>query len=335
MFAERKAYYRDLGRLRDSQVILYFLGDRKGGLGTQMHAEVLDRFVRHLDALPDYNGKISLVLYSRGGDTLAAWSIANLLRQYCVELEIIVPAKAHSAATLLCLSANCLLMTKQATLGPIDPSVNTPLNPGILGASPESRYSVSVEAIRGFIDLAKKEFGIERQEDLTQVLSRLVEHVHPLVLGEVYRVQKQINELADKLLGYHLSESSKKKEITKFLSKETGSHDYTISRNEASELGLPVKKPTSDEYIIIQNLYNDICVELELHVEFDRLTLLGQQPHQEYVAKRALIESLVGGSDCFMTEGTLSPANVQGKDGVFQDGVEDRKNFEGWRHFDE
>jgi membrane-bound ClpP family serine protease len=85
-----------------------------------MHPEVLDHFVKHLDAIGDVP-KISLLLYTRGGSTLAAWSIVNLVRQFCDQFEVIVPFKAHSAGTLVCLGADSILMTKQATLGPVDP----------------------------------------------------------------------------------------------------------------------------------------------------------------------------------------------------------------------
>jgi membrane-bound ClpP family serine protease len=95
---------------------------------TQIHPEALHYFTHHLDSfgLPQ---KISLLLYSRGGSTLAGWSIANVIRQFCQHFEVIVPATAQSAATLIALAADEIMMTKQATLGPIDPSTNGALNP--------------------------------------------------------------------------------------------------------------------------------------------------------------------------------------------------------------
>jgi ClpP class serine protease len=69
-----------------------------------------------------------LYLYTRGGNTLAAWTLVNLIRNFCKDFEVIVPFNCHSAGTLISLGANRIVMTKQATLGPIDPSVNGPLN---------------------------------------------------------------------------------------------------------------------------------------------------------------------------------------------------------------
>ena len=52
-----------------------------------------------------------------------------MIRLFCDEFEVIVPSKAHSTATLICLGADRVVMTKQATLGPIDPGINDPPNP--------------------------------------------------------------------------------------------------------------------------------------------------------------------------------------------------------------
>ena len=246
MYQDRIELYKQLETERESRVLVYVTGDRRG-LETKIASEVLDLFVEHLDLMGDVD-KISLYLYTTGGVTLAAWGIANLIRQFCEEFEVIVPAKAHSAGTLICLGADRIIMTKQATLGPIDPSVNTPLNPSIPGAPPTARMPVSVEAINGFIELAK-ETGIKDSGDYATVLSILTQHVHPLVLGEVYRSRSQIRMLGERLLSKHLDNEEPTKEkiekILDFLCSESGSHDYKIYRQEArDELGLTIRPYT-------------------------------------------------------------------------------------------
>lgn len=55
-------------------------------------------------------------------------------------------------------------MTKQAMLGPIDPSVNGPLNPAIPGVpGPNAKVPVSVEYVNAYIEMANKDFGITDQ----------------------------------------------------------------------------------------------------------------------------------------------------------------------------
>src|SRR5262245_50165628 len=101
---------------------------------SQISNDSVDLIGDHLDEIFPAE-KISLILYTIVGNTMAAWNLVNMLRMFCDELEIIVPARARSAGTLMCLGANKVLMTKQATLGPIDPSLSGPLNPQIPGAA--------------------------------------------------------------------------------------------------------------------------------------------------------------------------------------------------------
>ena len=83
----------------------------------------------------------------------------NLIRIFCDELEVLVPMKALSAGTLISIGADRIVMTKQAALGPIDPSVNHPLNPQVsIDGRPPKLVPVSVESVRGY--LAWRDFQI-------------------------------------------------------------------------------------------------------------------------------------------------------------------------------
>lgn len=339
MFKDRLENYKTLEKLRNSKVLVYFTGDRPG-METQMHPEVIDRFVDHLDNF-NSSKKITLILHSRGGDLSAGWSIANLIRSFCDEFEVIVPYRAHSAATLLCLGADKIIMTKQATLGPIDPSVNTPLNPPIPNAGPNARMPVSVESIKGYIELAKTEFGIKRSEDMTQVLSFLTSEkgIHPLVLGSVFRARAHIRMLAKNLLDKQLKKAKNKKlkidKIVHFLCSDSGSHDYTINRSEARDsLGLMIEKPDDDLYRIILNIYKDIEEELQLKNRFEPSLLVSQSESQNFSCKRALIESIDYKSDVFMSEGRITKQSIQTPNGsIIQ--LQDHRTFEGWRRENE
>ncbi len=80
-------------------------------------------------------------------------------------------------------------MTKQAALGPIDPSVNNPFNPQINMGSQMRQVPVSVEAVLGYLGAAKDELKITSEQHLTNVLLGLASQVHPLVLGEIFRAE--------------------------------------------------------------------------------------------------------------------------------------------------
>jgi ClpP class serine protease len=182
-YAQRQALYKKIERARKSRVVAFLTGDRPG-MQTQISPDAVDLFVDHLDAIFPAK-RISLILYTLGGSTMAAWNLVNMLRLFCDELEIIVPSKARSAGTLMCLGADKIVMTKQATLGPIDPSLSGPLNPQIPGAAPDARAPVSVEAVKGCIEMAKGDFGVKDGSDMARILTELSNKVHPLVLGAI------------------------------------------------------------------------------------------------------------------------------------------------------
>jgi len=329
MSGDRFDLYREFETLRNSKILVYITGDRKQ-LETQISSETIDLFVHHLDLI-EGTDKISLYLYTRGGLTLSAWSISNLIKQFCKEFEVIVPSKALSAGTLLCLGAKKIVMTKQATLGPIDPSVNTPLNPQIPGAPPTAKMPVSVEALNGYLDFAKEALG--EKADLTNVILTLSNSVHPLVLGESFRARNQIKTLARKLLARQIDDESRIKKILDFLCSESGSHDYTIDRKEAREdLGLEIESPDDEFYAVIKKIYDNISGTLELTKPYDPVLILGSDARKGYSFKRALIESVSGGSHCFVSEGELSQRIIQTPDGGQQRQINDSRSFEGWRH---
>ena len=114
LYKDRVELYKKLEKQLKSHVLVYVTGDRPG-FETQIAGDTIDLFIEQLDKIGIVK-KISLYLYTRGGDTAAAWNIINLLRQYCDELQVIVPHKAHSAGTIISLGANSIIMTKQATL---------------------------------------------------------------------------------------------------------------------------------------------------------------------------------------------------------------------------
>lgn len=67
---------------------------------------------------------LTLVIDSPGGDALAAEAIINVCRSYSHgDFEVIVPKRAKSAATMVCLGANKIWMGETSELGPVDPQV--------------------------------------------------------------------------------------------------------------------------------------------------------------------------------------------------------------------
>ena len=337
MRADRINLYQEIERQRGSKLIVYVTSTR-GGLETQIANDILPKFTEHLDKIGDTQ-KITLYLYTNGGNTLAAWSLVNLIRSFCEDFEVIIPANCFSSGTLICLGTDNIVMTKQATLGPIDPSVNGPFNPMIPGINdPNAKLPVSVEYVNAYIEMAKTNFAITDQRCMADILLNLSDKIHPMTLGQVFRTRSQIQMLARKLMKWHRLTSEQEDEIVKFLCSESGSHDYSIHRNEAVEhLGLHVEKPTMDLYKTIKAVYDDISTELELESPYDPGILLNQQMPYHYAFRRGLIESLYNGTDVYLSEGDLTMTKVGGGIGPMgpmppQNQLQDTRIFEGWKH---
>ena len=332
MYLDRNEIYKRIEQERNSKVIAYVTGDR-GNMGGHIASDVPDVLLEHLDTIGKQK-KISLILYTRGGDTLAAWNIVNLIREFCDEFEIIVPNKCRSAGTLISLGANNILMTKQATLGPIDPSIIRPMSPIIPNSNPPQQLSLSVESVKGYYQLLKKEFGVSGNAALSLAYNKLVDFIHPVVLGDVYRTQKQIQMLANKLLNMGSYSKKAKKEIVAFLCSDSGSHDYTINRTEARHLGLHIESPSQEVYKDLKTWYNDVCEELQLKTPYDPIKEIGPLNAKEYSFKRCIIESVDYGHDAFVSEGQLVKSVIPLPGGPQKMSLNDNRTFEGWKHFD-
>ncbi|MEM7811749.1 MAG: ATP-dependent Clp protease proteolytic subunit [Planctomycetota bacterium] len=324
----RRELLTKIGELRGSTAVLFVTSDRDG-MSARITHDCVDQFVKHLDGLGD-SKKVSLVLHTRGGDTLAGWGIANLIRQYADDVEVLVPSRAHSAGTLMGLGANRLVMTRNATLGPIDPSVQGPLNPPIPGAPPDSTMNVSAEAVNGYVAFARQ---VTDGDGMGDVMLDLAKQIHPLVLGDVYRARQQIRDLAGRLLIHQIGDADKTA-ILDFLCGDSGSHDYSIFRDEARDrLNLVVEDTDETLTKLLKDLHANYAGQMKFAEPFLPDAVLGSKQQMTYTCDRVLVESPAAGADCYRTAGIISRQTVQGPDGAQQSRFGNQSLVEGWEHF--
>lgn len=250
---------------RGSKVITYITSDRQGPVNARVAMDIIPIISSQLRKIGKQE-KIDLVLYSAGGDTLVPWRLVSLIREYCNHFSVIVPYKAHSAATMISLGADEIVMSDMSELSPIDPSTANVFNP-VDPQNPQNRIPISVEEVMSYFDLAKNKFGIKSDEELTKIFNKFVEStpsIHPLALGNINRTHNLIKILAKRLLKSH-KEPMKEDEIEKvieFLTEKLYSHQYYIGRKEAKEdLGIQsvvfADKELSDLMTEIYEEYNN------------------------------------------------------------------------------
>lgn len=281
---------KKLSQLRKSEIIIYITGDKQPQqrFGAAIALDVLPIFYQHLSKIGKQK-KLTLFLYSCGGSLDAPWPIINLIREYCDEFEVIAPFKALSAATLVCLGADKILMSPLSQLSPIDPI-------GTFQVSKDTKTSISIEDVTGFISFAKEKVNISKQDNLTEVLKKLSDEIKPSILGSINRTHSLIRELSRKILKLHKNKmkDTQIQKIIENLTEKLYSHQYLINRNEAKNIiGFEeiIQFTNPDEENLINTILNYYQVQLEINKDFNPIEILKTDIEKEYSLIRAVIKS--------------------------------------------
>ena len=117
----RQKLFSDLTDCLGRPVVTFFTSFRYPVSIDDTDVEMMEGLLRTLDM---ENG-VAVIISSPGGSGLAAERMINLLRSYSNtgEYWAIVPGKAKSAATMICLGASKILMGPASELGPVDPQI--------------------------------------------------------------------------------------------------------------------------------------------------------------------------------------------------------------------
>lgn len=235
--SERKKLIREIEEKRGSKVITYVTSDRPD-FSYQIISDIVPIMHEHILNLEndDDDLKLDLFIYSRGGDSNVPWTVVSMFREYSKKgsFSVLVPFRAHSAATMIALGADEIVMSKKAELGPIDITTHDHYNPQ--DERTGKRLPISVEDVNGYFDLLK-EAGCENSDQTVKGFELLAENVHPLALGSVSRLLKQTKLVATRLLSTRSKPFTKdvNESIVKKLSSEIYSHQHAISRTEAKK----------------------------------------------------------------------------------------------------
>jgi hypothetical protein len=213
------------------------------------------------------------------------------------------------------LGANEIVMSRLGQLSPVDPSVNTPFNPPApqQPGVPQGFLPVSVEDVRGFLDLARSETEgkLQGEEAMADVFSRLATDVRPMALGNVYRAKEQIKMLTEKLLKLHIPLDGHNRigPIVETFTRRLFSHDYLIGRKEAKEvIGPEVVDASPAIETAMMALYKSYAADMELNTIFNPDGALGQDNNKVLSFRRAYLESKDG---CYVYKTTQHLQRIQ------------------------
>ncbi len=173
--------------------------------------------------MTDPDMPLDLVLHTPGGLVLASYQIAHAIRLHEGKVTVFVPHYAMSGGTMVALAADEIVMEEHAVLGPVDPQ---------LGEYPAASL-VRLAESKPISDIDDKSWL------LADVGRKAIEQI---------RVQVR------NLLGGKYS-AEKAEELSRILTEGSWTHDYPITFEEASALGLHVTKGIPPELYQLMSLY--------------------------------------------------------------------------------
>lgn len=248
LFSKTQSVIEQVTSILGGPLITYWNNPRGSVCASDVVAlnEILERLGSH--------ETIYLFVKSDGGSGQVSLRMVNLLRQHCKNLVALVPLECASAATMIILGANQILMGPTAYLTAVDTSLNHALSPV---DRDNERVSVSLDELTRVIRLWRAE-----QVDSTEnPYKNLFAYVHPLVIGAVDRAESLSIMLCRELLAYHISDEAKAHEIAATLNSKYPSHSYPILLNEAKKIGLkaaPMPPEVNALLLELNRLYSEM-----------------------------------------------------------------------------
>lgn len=244
LFSKTQAVIAQLGERLGGPVVAYWNGPR----GAVCHNDVVALY--HVLERLGQHDTIYLFLKSDGGSGQVSLRLVNLLRQHCRRLVALVPLECASAATMIALGADGILMGPTAYLTAVDTSLNHALSP--LDRD-NDRVSVSLNELQRVIRLWREQ---QAQGDVAaeNAYKALFQYVHPLVIGAVDRAESLSIMLCRELLAYHIADAAKAEAIASALNGKYPSHSYPILLDEAVKIGLQADRMPADVNALLVQL---------------------------------------------------------------------------------
>lgn len=277
-YAKRIELYKAIEEYRKNPLIVYATSTRNG-VQALIASDAVRQLIDQVDNLKD--GKsVDILIHSSGGDALAAWKLMSILRERFDTVNVLVPFMAFSAATILALGANEIVMHPHASLGPIDPQITATLPDG-------TKRQFAYEDVGAFLRFLSEEVGITEQSYYGPLVDRIFSAVDPLVIGAAKRASELSTSVGERLLKLHLNDSGDKdaaRQIAEKLNKSFFAHGDAVSRTRARELNLRIAKDDPTLEKLLWDAYLGIEEYMELRKSFE--------PIQHFLADPKAKESL-------------------------------------------
>jgi hypothetical protein len=267
--ARRRKLYEELEQLRGRPLIVYVTSSRPHATG-MMAGDAIPEILDQLNAAPANPAALDILVVSQGGDAAVAWQTMSLLRERCGQVAVLVPQAAFSAATLLALGANEIVMHPNGNLGPVDPQISAKRK--VPGVDKPIDVQFGYEDLIGFLEFVREEARVTDQAHVKSLFEQFCSEVGPVPVGIAARGSQLSISMGEKLLRMHMKEESdvqKARGIAETLNKKFFHHGYPVSRTEAIEIGLKVADRNPPVEQKMWEIWLDVEDELKIRKPFD------------------------------------------------------------------
>ena len=275
--ADRVKKYREIEELRGRPVFVYVTSSRQnadGGMAPDALAEIIDQIL----LLPKDSGKADILVVSNGGDPTVAWRMLSLLRERVGTVGVLVPQSAFSAATLIALGADEIIMHACGNLGPVDPQI-TVQRPRP-GSNDKELIRFGSEDLAGFLRFVRESVGLSDQEYLKSAFELFCKEAGAVPIGVATRAAQLSLSMGEKLLRMHMkdAEGQKAQAIAEALNTKFFYHGYPVGRKEAKEIGLKVIDPDERLERLIWEVWLDLEGEMKCRTPFNPMEEVAGSP---------------------------------------------------------
>ena len=265
MYKSRKELYKKIEELRKRPLITYVTSIRPNMSGN-MAGDAISQIISQIELVPLDETEVDFLIISNGGDPITSLRIISLLRERFKKVYVLLPYVAYSAATVLALGADEIVMHPYSNLGPVDPQL-TVSHSNEKGVKEHLQFSS--EDLRNYVDFIKSDVGITDQEHLVSAIQPLLKDVGALPIGEAKRGQQLSLTLSEKMLSLHIKDKDKAKNIAKALNTSYYHHGYAVGRREAKEIGLTITSPNNELEKLLWDIWQDYSDEMKCDTTFD------------------------------------------------------------------
>lgn len=197
---------------------------------------MIETLLKSID-LSRYPGTLDLMINSPGGSPTSAEKIVLTCRAYAGSFRVIVPQSAMSAATMVAMGADTIVLTPTSEIGPIDPQMVQRLPNGAVVLRSAKAH------IDAYLELVGKTQAAIKSNEPPHPFLELLRRIDPPWIQECIKARQLAEKIAVEFLSRWMLSGKTDKEVQatvqRFVAEgDQGSHGRAIRAEKARDFGL-------------------------------------------------------------------------------------------------